>query len=347
MAILRCARSFATVLASFVCCASPKAATHGQTTLQPTVSACDLATAGVWVRRWVAAWDLTSRQILRLPDAPTPNLVFYDSSCVYTTSRVTAGVAPTVRGTAIPGTKLPWWSARHNGTLTLPDSKKVPLQLMSFAASDQRTGPFFVMAAPDYWRQAGHGQEPGLTAVFLHEFSHTRQTAGMAAMLGPIDSAWKFPQPLDDDIVQTRFAADSAYRATFVAERDLLYRAAIADSVKDVRALAKQALDMIRARHARWFVGDNAVFATLDAIWLSMEGAGQWAAYGWLVNQAGGGVDRPTAVKTMIGQRRSWSQDEGLGLFLVVDRLLPEWPSLVFGNPSIGAVELLERAIQR
>jgi hypothetical protein len=49
----------------------------------------------------------------------------------------------------------------------------------------------------------------------------------------------------------------------------------------------------------------------------------------------------------MRGRKHAWSQDEGLGLFLVVDRLMPSWPQLVFHEPSIGAVELLEKAIQR
>ena len=169
----------------------------------------------------------------------------------------------------------------------------------------------------------------------------------MAAILGPIDSAWNLPVELSDDVVQARFGSDSAYVAAYIAERDLLYRAATADSLAETRALAARALAMIRVRHARWFVGENAVFATLDAAFLSLEGAGQWAGYAWLSHRAGGGLAPLAALGRMQGRRRWWSQDEGLGLFLVVDRLLPEWPSLVFRQPSIGAVELLERAVQQ
>jgi hypothetical protein len=218
------------------------------------------------------------------------------------------------------------------------------VQLLSFTDSDRATGPFFVMGLPTYWASAGYGQEPGLTGVFLHEFSHARQLPGMAAIIGPIDSAWSFPEELSDDAVQTHFGSDSTYVAAYMAERDLLYRAAAAESREEVHALAGQALTMIRSRHARWFTGENAVFATLDATFLSMEGAGQWAAYAWLAHPAGGGLDREAAIRRMLGRRRQWSQDEGLALFLVVDRLFPEWPSLVFRRPSIGAVELLERA---
>ncbi len=320
------------------------AQTH--TGVQSTTPSCDLAAASAWISRWFAAWDLTSEQILHLPDAPPPQIVFYDSACVYTTSEVTAGGISPGSGPALRGTKLPWRAVAHHDTLTLPNSSRVPVQLMSFTNSDKQTGPFFVMAAPDYWRQKGHGGEPGLTAVFLHEFAHTRQIRGMAAIIGPIDDAWNFPQELSDDVVQERFGTDSTYVAAYMAERDLLYRAAAVDSLLDVRALAAQALAMIQRRHARWFIGDNAVFAILDATFLSLEGAGQWVGYAWLAHPEGGGLRPTAAVERMQGKRRSWSQDEGLALFLVVDRLLPEWPSLVFRQPSIGAVELLERAVQ-
>ena len=33
--------------------------------------------------------------------------------------------------------------------------------------------------------------------------------------------------------------------------------------------------------------------------------------------------------------------------FLVVDRLMPDWPSLVFNEPSMGGIQLLKRAIDQ
>jgi hypothetical protein len=100
----------------------------------------------------------------------------------------------------------------------------------------------------------------------------------------------------------------------------------------------------MRSRHARWFTGDRAVFAILDDTFLSLEGAAQWSAATWLAHPKGGGLTREAAVAKMLGRRRWWAQDEGLALFLVVDRLLPGWPLLVFREPSAGALELLARA---
>lgn len=282
------------------------------------------------IRKWLDAWQLTARQILHIDPGPRFDLVFYDAKCVYAMS------------------SGKWRTKPHGGTLTLPNGETVPVQLMSFASGDPKTGPFFVMALPDYWEQAGRPQTDGgkgLTGVFLHEFSHVRQVEGFK-IIGPIEKAWKFQEPFDDDVVQAHFGSNDEYVKAYTAERDLLYRAAAADSIADARSLAAEALTMIEARHARWFTSDESVFATLDSVWLSMEGAGQWTGYAWLKHPKGGGMSAQEAIDKMRGRKRPWSQDEGLALFLVVDRLLPEWPSLVFRRPSIGAVELLEQAIQ-
>jgi len=329
---------------AFLCagCVTAKGTT-GERSLPATPRpACDLAAASPWITKWLAAWQLTSERILQIPAAPPPDMVLFDTKCVYATSELSAA-GPAI---ALPGSALLWRTALHNDTVTTPASKKLPVQLMTFTDVDKRTRrPFFVMASPDYWASKGFGAEPGLTAVFIHEFSHTRQIPGLGSIIGPIDDAWRFPDELDDDAVQTRFKSDSAYVAAYMAERNLLYRAAEADSLAEVRRLAMEALAMIRARHAKWFVGENAVFSTLDDTFLSLEGAAQWAAHAWLAHPEGGALSKPAAVARMLGSRRFWAQDEGLALFLVVDRLMADWPKLVFREPSVGGITLLQWAI--
>jgi hypothetical protein len=308
--------------------------------------ACDMDAASLWIEHWFSAWELTSREILKIPDAPAPNFVFFDSACVYTTSKVSAYGAAPAKGPKLLGAKLEWRAVAHDGEITTPKGETREVALMSYTDNDKKTGPFFVMAAPSYWeQQMKRADAYGFTGVFLHEFTHTRQLKVMGRVIGPIDSTWAFEEELDDDAVQTHFSTDSVYVNAYLAEREVLYQAARADSPAETRALAKQALEMIRARHARYFTGDNAVFATLDSTWLSMEGAAQWAAVAWLSHPKGGAMTREDAIAKMLGKGRWWTQDEGLAIFLVIDRLLPEWPSLAFGDTPIGATELLERAI--
>ena len=235
-----------------------------------------MTAASPWIEGWFAAWELTSRGILRLPDAPAPEMVFYDAACVYTTSTVAARGAPTVDGPLWRGAKLPWRSFAHGGALTLPDATQVPIALMSFTNVAEETGPFFVMAAPSYWRENGHGEEPGLTGVFLHEFAHTRQMAGMGEKIGPIDATWPYPEELNDDAVQKHFGEDAAYVAAYTAERDLLYRAAAAPSVAEARALAAEALDWIRqaARLGYW----DAPWMRKDAALANLHGLPEFVA---------------------------------------------------------------------
>src|SRR5262245_24923858 len=320
-------------------------ASQGGAQQSKTTDSCDMAAASPWISRWLGAWELTAREILKVPDVPAPNITFFDSSCVYTTSSVSANGAKATGGPSLMGQKLPWRAVSHTGTITAPNAAQLPVGLMSFANSDKETGPYFVMAAPSVWAQSGFKADP--IPVFIHEFAHTRQMKSFFSILGPIDATWPYAEELDDDAVQTHFKSTSVCVAAYIAERDLLYRAANAESPAEVRKLAQEGLDMIRARHARWFVGDNAVFATLDSMWLSMEGSAQWAAHAWLAHPQGGGLSKQGAVEKMIGSKRShWSQDESLAIFLVVDRLLPGWPLLVFGDQPMGAVELLERAIK-
>jgi hypothetical protein len=307
---------------------------------------CSIAAARPWIERWLGAWELASRGLLKLADSEAPELVFFDSTCAYTTSEVTAAGAPAVDGPALFGVPLPWRALAHGGSITLPDRSTVPVQLMSFANSEPATGPFFVMAAPAYWVEKGHGQEPGLTAVFLHEFAHTRQVGGLLDVIGPIDAAWPYEEELDDDAVQTHFEDDPDYVAAYLEERDLLYRAADAATDGEARALAAEALAKMRARQARWFIGDKAVFATLDGVFKALEGVGQWTGFAWLSHPEGGRLERDAAITRMLGRRHRWTQDEGLALFLVIDRLLPGWPALAFTDPAPDALELLERAVR-
>jgi hypothetical protein len=306
-----------------------------------------MAGAAPWIERWFDAWELTSERILRLPSAPAPEIVFFDRTCAYTTSSVTAHGAAPVEGPTLHGIRLPWRAVAHGGRLTLPDGSDAEIQLTSFASAIPERGPYFVMSAPAIWEETGRLDAAGFTGVFLHEFTHTRQVGGMKDTLGPLDAAWAFPEELTDDAVQNHFGADPEYVAAYTAERDLLYRAADAGSIEEARALAAAALAAMRARHARWFTGDAAMFAALDDIFLSMEGVGQFAAYAWLAHPEGGGLSREAAIAKMLGRRKWWTQDEGLALFLAVDRLLPEWPQLGFAVPALGATAILERAVGR
>ena len=110
--------------------------------------------------------------------------------------------------------------------------------------------------------------------------------------------------------------------------------------------MARQALALIDNRQKRWFSGANARFKPYDDLFLTMEGFGQWAAYAWLSDPKGGGMTSAAAQAKMRGSRRWWSQEEGLALFLVIDRFLPGWAQRAFGNPPSMGIEMLRQAVE-
>lgn len=291
------------------------------------------ALEGGWVDGWFAALDHVEKE-LGLSPAPPAALVFYDAECVWNRS---------------PGA-AEWLSERHGGILRMPDGAAVPVGLMSFAAPVDGGGGYFVMAAPSFWEAAGVnsaelGRERLMTAVFIHEVSHIRQLRGYGGLLDAIESDGGTPEGLNDDIVQARFESSPEYREAWSEERDLLFEAADAASEERVRALARAALTRMQQRHQRWFVDDASAYRVLDSLFLSLEGAGQMLSFRWLVSPGGGGVGPASAIAGLRRGGNQWSQDHGLALFLVLDRLLPEWPQLVYGEEPIGAEELLRRAV--
>jgi hypothetical protein len=349
MSLMPVRLSIVVALPALFACSAPRTPPPKSSANAPAV--CSMPTARPWIERWFAAWELTANSILRLAEvtspgpAETPEIVFFDATCAYTTSARTALGAPPVDGPSLRGVELPWRALAHGGSLTLPDAEQLPVALSTFTNVTEGARPFFVMAAPSFWEENGHGAEPALTGIYLHEFAHTQQILGMAAAIDPIEDAWDYPEPLNDDAVQTRFASDPEYVAAYMVERDLLFRAAEAPSRAEAQRLAAEALSHMKARHARWFTGEAAIFAPLDDIFLALEGVGQWTGYAWLAHPEGGGLGRDEAIRIMLGRRKWWVQDHGLALLLAVDRLLPTWPALEFRVPALGATELLERAV--
>jgi hypothetical protein len=259
-------------------------------------------------------------------------VIFFDSSCIWQIN---------ARGTASPLTGVP-----HQGQIKVPDESTIDATVTSFAATygaDDR--PFLVMALPAVWRQEPrHAANPDLErlmrSVFVHEMTHTAQGHSAALRLRELEKRSPLPADLTDDIVQQRFSEVPGFREAYETERDLLFRAAAETDAGRRRALAAEALDAMTARRARYFSGPNATFGDLEDLFLNMEGVANWAAYRAAVRE----LASPADAVTFIRRARSWSQDEGLALFLVIDSLLPGWQRQVFLDKPAPVINLLQQA---
>ncbi|HET7218843.1 MAG TPA: hypothetical protein VFJ02_12395, partial [Vicinamibacterales bacterium] len=104
-------------------------------------------------------------------------------------------------------------------------------------------------------------------------------------------------------------------------------------------------LTMVRDRHARYFTGANAAYAEIESLFLTLEGVGQWAAYRLSKARAAG--NEAEALRLVRDNRRYWSQDEGLALFLLIDALVPGWQTRIFSESPASPFALLEEATKR
>jgi hypothetical protein len=304
-------------------------------------AAADDGHAGVCVmsgsdRSWLEAasqsWKRVSETKLKLQPAPTPTVTVFDARCAYVSEEGAVGQ---------------WRGAVHGGQVSLPGGGKVPAGVVSFAAPAGERG-FFVMSLPSVWKAAGvksgMGLEALMTGVFVHEMTHTRQFYFADPRLKALTRTYGLPDDLSDDSLQQALKTEPGYVAAYEAERDLLYAAAAAPNRSEAKRLARLALIRMRARRTEWFVGDRAKWAPLDEVFLTMEGLGQWAAYSALVEKRPAGLMKAQLMIELRRGGRFWSQDSGLALFLVVDRLYPGWQQRAFASEPWTAERLLEAA---
>jgi hypothetical protein len=77
-----------------------------------------------------------------------------------------------------------------------------------------------------------------------------------------------------------------------------------------------------------------------------MEGSGQWSGYRWL-KDGQSGISRDVAYTNFARRGHSWTQLEGLALFLAVDRLSgTRWTRDVFGRGQQTALQWLDASLK-
>lgn len=295
-----------------------------------------------WTTEALAAWDRLDRERLRLARPVTPTITLFDSRCAF-------AFTPDRRGDFRAGARRYRVRATpHGGWIRLPDGNTVEAGRLAFASPMSNGGMFFIMALPELWRaNRTEPRDPRLLSmvVFMHEFAHTQQGEGLG---GRIDGllARGLPQDADDDVVQDRFGPRPGYAAAYAAERDLFYQAAEAHDPEAARTALIAAADRMERRRARFFRDEEALYAEADDVFLTLEGSGNWAAWTWLTHPQGGRLSPDAATAFVRGGGRRWSQDQGLGVMLALERLTPDWPRLAFGPEGATADQLIERAVR-
>jgi hypothetical protein len=305
-----------------------------------------------WLQRALDGWSLVSREFLRADPAPLPWVVLFDATCVWHLNP-DASLPASARTMTTPltfaGAAVPVRALAHTGTLEQPNGVPMTVE-MKASTSLYRNGraAFFVMAMPSVWRSrdgSGPARAEYLQGVFSHEMTHTRLLVAINRRVRDLARTHDLVYPINDDVIQTEFHRVGGFAAAVNRERDLLYRAALEPALDRKRDLAARALDLVRSRHARYFTGANAAYAELETLFLTMEGVGQWAAYRLTTARAGG--NEAESLRLVRDNRRFWSQDVGLALFLLVDALVPDWQARIFSPAPASPLALLEESLGR
>jgi hypothetical protein len=324
----------AAVLALGSCAAAPVSSLHA-TTPGCAVSAEDQA----WINRALEAWRFSAREITGIGEVHNFTAVFFDADCVLSSPD------------ALNRADHPTWTATpHTGRVALPNGDSMPAGVTSFASAADGVA-MLVMSTPSVWRaggvdNAGVGLETMMVAVLLHEGSHVSQMTTYGARIGVLATANNLPEDFNDDSIQHRFESNAEFSASVARETDLLYQAVAAPDDATARRLAREARGLMRARMARYYTGADAYLASAEDVFLTMEGSGQYAGYQWVLNPRGAAQPVEVALPNFARRSRWWTQNEGLGLFLVLDRLAPrDWKRVVYGNGEHTILELFDAAL--
>jgi hypothetical protein len=204
---------------------------------------------------------------------------------------------------------------------------------------DNGTKSFFVLALPSVFRSLGGGQQ-NLDALFVgfaaHELAHTRQLVDVMTRIKKLRERHDVPIGIDDNFIQKTYGGNQQYARLFDEERARFLRAALKDSDPATsRRLLLQGLSIADRRRGRYFTGARAVHAELEDIFLVTEGVGEWVRFQIKRRQASPTSPWRQTLNEMMAESDAWSQQQGLVLFLLIDRFVP--------NASRASTEAVRR----
>ena len=104
---------------------------------------------------------------------------------------------------------------------------------------------------------------------------------------------------------------------------------------------------MSQRRKDRFFVGDKEWYSSLEDIFLAMEGLAMWVQYRTARERAPSGEEWLKTLITLSERHDAWSQEQGLGLFLLIDRLVPGWQARFLAPDFPSPFTVLREAVGR
>ena len=317
------------------------------------------ASEAVFVQEALDGWGVITHELLALPDEPLPWMILYGRTCAYHLApdeatplgRETRPVATALR---YAGSAVTVHALAVTDDVPLPDGQRLPVAGRAFTSLYERDGvirPFFVTALPEVWASDPRYADDTddwrgfVLGVLSHELVHTRQIVAIAARVEELHERHPIlPETLDDDWLQKKFEKEPTVDQLVRDEVELLHLAVAEKDPESARLLARAAVRMTRFRREKVYGAEHAAYSALEDLFLNMEGVACWSAFELSVRRRAG-VPREDVLSAIRDNRKWWSQEEGLALFLALDRFVPDWRRRVFPPELAGPVDLLEAAV--
>jgi hypothetical protein len=309
-----------------------------------------------WMQTLFNAWETTCRRHLRTSLDPLPWSIFYDQRHAWhlnpDKARLPVPVPVPTSLTFAGKRQPPLLRVTHDKKVWVPDRDGVPVKPLAVTmpyANEQKA--VFLVPLPIFFHTlAGVDQAKALDELFLglgiHELTHTRQLSDAARQIKRLRTKYRLPDSLDDNMVQTAFENNAEYKQLYDKEKSHLSRAILASTAEERQREIRLVLDLIQQRQERFFVGDKKGWAELDSIFLAVEGVAMWAQFQNARDRAPKGEDWLKTLTELVARHDSWSQSEGLALFLLIDRLAPGWQARFLAADFPSPITFLRTALR-
>lgn len=303
-------------------------------------------------KNWFSAWELISMDIYKMNKVKPVEFIFFDNTYVYSTSNVTIPDGISISGPILLNLNLKWKKAVHNGSIIMPDKTKMDVGIMAFAVTipNENGKSIFVMPLPSLWKEAGvNSSELGLdnllTGIFIHEFSHTQLMQNFGEQLSLLENSTDFNIPFDDNLIQSIFQKDINYVKAYNQELDILYY--IIKQEEFNKGLFNRSLALMKQRHNAFFKENYKELVTLEDLFLTMEGLGQYSMYLWLIHPKGGNFNKKVAIDGVRKTKKWWSQEQGFAMFLVLEKISKskKWAKELFGHKTSTITSIIEKKL--
>jgi len=305
-----------------------------------------------WMQETLAWWEKACREDLRISPKPLPWIIFYDEVHAWHVSPERRLLPPhrrTKHSLRFAGGRYRIYEMDNDGSgLWVPERRPLELKAQGFALPYARDSKaLFILAVPALQaKAAGYPLTKDLADFFagaaLHEIAHTRQLPYLMPVLRALQSRHKLPESIDDNLIERTFSGNEEFLKMRGEAGKHFNAAVLAQDDGVARDEARKAIVAMRALRKRFFTGDYQGWAELEDIFLTLEGAAMMLHFQHSRKVAGQEDWRQT-LYVLMERSNSWSQSDGLGVFLLISRFDPKWPKRFFSNSAPpSALDVLE-----